>query len=72
MAFEVSITSKLYGFIGFSWLQAPLKSLIVVVVQTFKVYYYYAAQCYAMVPCDGETGNLLFNLSLSQVTKAIQ
>lgn len=68
MAFEVSITSKLYGFMEFSWLQAILKSLIVVVVQTFKVYYYYTSQCYAMVPCDSDIGNLLFNLLLSQVT----
>ena len=68
MAFEVSITSKLYGFMEFSWLQAILKSLIVVVGQTFKVYYYYTSQCYAMVPCDSDIGNLLFNLLLSQVT----
>ena len=38
MAFAGSITSKSYGFMGFSLLQALLKSLIVVVVQTFKVY----------------------------------
>ena len=69
MAFAGSITSKSYCFMGFSWLQALLKSLIVVIVQTFKVYYYYyTAQCYAMVPCHSDIGNLLFNLLLSQVT----
>ena len=68
MAFAGSITCKSYCFMGFSWLQALLKSLIVVVVQTFKVYYYYTAQCYVMVPCDSDIGNLLFKLLLSQVT----